>query len=99
MEIAVSRTIKFAKAGGPEVLEFTEAQVPTPGPREVRIRVKPTGINRAESIWRNDKYVERVSFPAGLRYEPAAIVDPPGNPIPAFPPPHPPSTIPPFSPT
>jgi hypothetical protein len=55
MEIAVSRTIKFARAGGPDVLEFIEAQVSAPKPREVRIKVKAIGINRAESMWRNDK--------------------------------------------
>ena len=36
----MSRTIKFAKAGGPEVLEFIETEVPAPGPSEVRIKVK-----------------------------------------------------------
>src|SRR3981189_3287281 len=75
----MSRPIKFAKAGGPEVLEFIEAQVPAPGPREVRIRVKAIGINRAESMWRNNKYVERVRFPAGLGYEAAGIVDAAGK--------------------
>src|SRR4029077_12342606 len=50
----MSRTIKFAKAGGPEVLEFLETEVPTPGPTEVRIKVKAIGINRAESMWRAD---------------------------------------------
>ena len=54
----MSRTIKFATAGGPEVLEFIEMQVPAPGPLEVRIKVKAIGINRAESMWRNDKYTE-----------------------------------------
>jgi hypothetical protein len=49
-EIVVSRTIKFAKAGGPDVLEFIEAQVPFPGPGEVRINVKAIGVNRAESM-------------------------------------------------
>jgi NADPH:quinone reductase-like Zn-dependent oxidoreductase len=49
----VSRTIKFAKAGGPDVLEFIKTQVPAPGPHEVRINVKAIGINRAESMWRN----------------------------------------------
>ena len=70
----MSRTIRFAKAGGPEVLEFIEAQVPVPGPHEVRIKVKAIGINRAESMWRNDKYVESPIFPAGLGYEAAGIV-------------------------
>jgi NADPH:quinone reductase-like Zn-dependent oxidoreductase len=70
------RTIKFAKAGGPEVLEFIETQVPAPGPHEVRIKVKAIGINRAESMFRNDKYVENpTKFPAGLGYEAAGIVD------------------------
>jgi NADPH:quinone reductase-like Zn-dependent oxidoreductase len=74
-EIAVSRVIKFAKAGGPDVLEFIEAQLPAPGTQEVRINVKAIGINRAESMWRNDKYVEPVKFPADLGYEAAGVVD------------------------
>jgi hypothetical protein len=70
-ETAMSRTIKFAKAGGPEVLEFVEVQVPAPGPNEVRIKVKAIGINRAEAMWRVDDYIEPVKFPAGLGYEAA----------------------------
>jgi NADPH:quinone reductase-like Zn-dependent oxidoreductase len=80
----MSRTIKFAKAGGPEVLEFIETQVPAPGPREVRIKVKAIGINRAESMWRNDKYIEPVKFPAGLGYEAAGIVDAVGKDVTDF---------------
>src|SRR5258707_10779446 len=72
----MSRTIKFAKAGGPEVLEFVNKEVAAPGPAEVRIKVKAIGINRAESMWRNDKYIESpVTYPAGLGYEAAGTVD------------------------
>jgi NADPH:quinone reductase-like Zn-dependent oxidoreductase len=71
----MSRTIKFAKAGGPEVLEFLETEVPAPGPSEVRIKVKAIGINRAESMWRTDMYIEPVKFPAGLGYEAVGLVD------------------------
>jgi NADPH:quinone reductase-like Zn-dependent oxidoreductase len=71
----MSRTIKFRQAGGPEVLEFIEMEVPAPGPHEVRIKVKAIGINRADSMWRNDKYTEPVKFPAGLGYDAAGIVD------------------------
>jgi NADPH:quinone reductase-like Zn-dependent oxidoreductase len=71
----MSRSIKIAKAGGPEVLEFVEVQVPAPGPKEVRIKVKAIGINRAEAMWRVDDYIERVKFPAGLGYEAAGTVD------------------------
>jgi NADPH:quinone reductase-like Zn-dependent oxidoreductase len=80
----MSRTIKFAKAGGPEVLEFVEVQVPTPGPNEVRIKVKAIGINRAEAMWRVDDYIERVKFPAGLGYEAAGIVDAVGKDVSGF---------------
>jgi hypothetical protein len=71
----MSRTIKFAHAEGPEVLEFIEMEVPAPGPNEVRINVKAIGINRADSMWRNNKYTEPVKFPAGLGYDAAGIVD------------------------
>src|ERR1700710_991097 len=78
-ETVMSRTIKFAKAGGPEVLEFVEVQVPAPGPNEVRIKVKAIGINRAEAMWRGGDYIEPVKFPAGLGYEAAGLVDAVGN--------------------
>src|SRR6202795_2813159 len=71
----MSRTITFAKAGGPEVLEFIETHVPAPGPHEVRIAVQAIGINRAESMWRQDDYIEPVKFPAGLGYEASGTVD------------------------
>jgi NADPH:quinone reductase-like Zn-dependent oxidoreductase len=71
----MSRTIKFARAGGPEVLEFVETQVPPPGPSQVRIKLKAIGVNRAEAMWRVDDYIEPVKFPAGLGYEAAGVVD------------------------
>jgi NADPH:quinone reductase-like Zn-dependent oxidoreductase len=80
----MSRTIKFAQPGGPEVLEFIEVEAPPPGPREVRIKVKAIGINRADSMWRNDKYVESPILPAGLGYDAAGVVDAVGNDVTDF---------------
>jgi NADPH:quinone reductase-like Zn-dependent oxidoreductase len=80
----MSRTIKFAKAGGPEVLEFIEMEAPAPGSHEVRIKVKAIGTNRADSMWRNDKYVESPLFPAGLGYDAAGIVDAVGKDVTDF---------------
>src|ERR1700731_4365483 len=80
----MSRTIKFSKPGDPEVLEFLETHVPTPAPTEVRIRVKAIGLNRAESMWRRDEYIEPVRFPAGLGYEAAGVVDAVGSDVTDF---------------
>jgi len=71
----MSRIIKFAKPGGPEVLEFIETQVPAPVRLKFALRSKQSASNRAESMWRNDEYIEPVKFPAGLGYEAAGIVD------------------------
>jgi NADPH:quinone reductase-like Zn-dependent oxidoreductase len=72
----MSRVIKFDRAGGPEVLRYVEEEVRAPGPSEVRIKVKAIGVNRAESMWRRDDYIEPVaSFPAVLGYEAAGVVD------------------------
>ena len=40
----MSRTIKIAKAGGPEVLEFIDAPVRAPGPHEVQIEIREARI-------------------------------------------------------
>src|ERR1700730_13676342 len=71
----MSRVIEFSKAGGPEVLRFKNVDVPEAGPGQVRIRVKAIGLNRAESMWRENKYIEPVQFPARLGYEAVGTVD------------------------
>jgi NADPH:quinone reductase-like Zn-dependent oxidoreductase len=71
----MSRVIEFSQAGGPDVLKFRDIEVPEAGPGQVRIRVKAIGLNRAESMWREDKYIEPVKFPARLGYEAVGTVE------------------------
>jgi NADPH:quinone reductase-like Zn-dependent oxidoreductase len=71
----MSRVVEFSEAGGPEVLKFRDIDVPEAGPGQVRIRVKAIGLNRAESMWRQNKYIEPVQFPARLGYEAVGTVD------------------------
>jgi NADPH:quinone reductase-like Zn-dependent oxidoreductase len=71
----MSRVVEFSEAGGPEVLRFKNVDVPEAGPGQLRIRVKAIGLNRAESMWREDKYIEPVKFPARLGYEAVGTVD------------------------
>ncbi|UXU86103.1 zinc-dependent alcohol dehydrogenase family protein [Burkholderia sp. S-53] len=80
----MSRTVRFANAGGPDVLQFVDEPAHSPMSGEVRIKVKAIGINRAESMWRNDQYIEPVNFPAGLGYEAAGIVDTVGADVTSF---------------
>ena len=71
----MSRVVEFAEAGGPEVLRFKNVDVPEAGTGQVRIRVKAIGLNRAESMWRHNEYIEPVKFPARLGYEAVGTVD------------------------
>src|SRR6266851_3391198 len=71
----MSRVVEFTEAGRPEVLKFKNVDIPEAGPGQVRIRVKAIGLNRAESMWREDKYIEPVKFPARLGYEAVGTVD------------------------
>ncbi len=80
----MSRTITFAKAGGPEVLDYVEAKTRDPAANEVRIEVKAIGLNRAESMWRHDQYIEPVRYPAGLGYEAAGLVEAVGTDMTGF---------------
>jgi NADPH:quinone reductase-like Zn-dependent oxidoreductase len=83
-EIAMTRLIQIARAGGPEVLTYIDATISSPAAHEIRIRVRAIGINRAEAMWRTDKYIEPVQFPAGLGYEAAGIVDAVGTAVEGF---------------
>jgi NADPH:quinone reductase-like Zn-dependent oxidoreductase len=70
-----ARIVRFHSVGGPEVLRIEELEVPAPGPGEVRIQVMALGLNRAESMFREDHYLERPTLPARLGYEAAGTIE------------------------
>lgn len=71
----MTRVVRFHQTGGPEVLRIEEAELPPPGPGEVRIQVKALGLNRAESMFRSGHYIEEPVLPSGLGYEAAGLVE------------------------
>jgi NADPH:quinone reductase-like Zn-dependent oxidoreductase len=71
----MARVVRFHQLGGPEVLSIEEVAVPAPGHDEVRIRVKALGLNRAEAMLRSGNYIETATFPSGLGFEAAGIID------------------------
>jgi putative PIG3 family NAD(P)H quinone oxidoreductase len=50
------RVVEITRPGGPEVLQWTERPMPTPGPGEVLLRVRAFGINRPDLLQRKGVY-------------------------------------------
>ncbi|MEU2062694.1 NADP-dependent oxidoreductase [Streptomyces sp. NPDC013455] len=49
--------------GGPEVLTYTETEVPEPGPGEVLVRVAGAGVNPGDAVLRSGRVPELVPLP------------------------------------
>ena len=58
------KAIQIAQYGGPEVLVLGEAPRPEPGPGQVLIKVGAAGVNFAETLMREDRYVASYALPA-----------------------------------
>lgn len=66
--------IVVRRHGGPEVLEWEEAQVGAPGPGDVRIRQTAVGINFIDVYFRSGAYAGP-SLPFSIGMEAAGVVD------------------------
>ena len=60
----LAKIVRFHEPGGADVLRVEDLPVPEPGPGEVRLRVKAIGLNRAEIMFRNDRYLVRPKLPS-----------------------------------
>src|SRR5258708_7239500 len=67
------QAIRFAKAGGPEVLEWQQVEVGAPGPGQVRLRHAAVGLNFIDTYQRSGLYP--MPLPSGLGSEAAGIVE------------------------
>jgi len=72
---ATAKIVRFHEWGEPEVLKLEELPMPEPGKGEVRLRVEAIGLNRAEVLFRQGKYVVQSHPPCGLGYEAAGVVE------------------------
>lgn len=50
------RAITVTEPGGPDVLQLTEMETPSPGPGEILIKVRAAGVNRADLLQRQGHY-------------------------------------------
>jgi len=75
----MARIVRFHQTGGPEVLRIEEFPPSPPGEGEVRIAVKAIGLNRAESLFRQGKYLETPTLPSRLGYEASGTIEAVGS--------------------
>lgn len=75
MTNATAQIVRFHKLGGPEVLQLDVLPMPEPGKGEVRLRVKAIGLNRAEVMFRQGRYLVEPKLPSRLGYEAAGTVE------------------------
>ena len=67
------KAIRFAKAGGPDVLALHDVELPPPAPGQVRVRHTAIGLNFIDTYQRSGLYP--VALPSGLGLEAAGTVD------------------------
>lgn len=76
------KAIRFAKTGGPEVLELQEIELPAPGPGQVRVRHTAIGVNFIDTYHRSGLYP--APLPATPGGEAAGVVEALGEGVTGF---------------
>jgi len=69
----MAQAIRFAKPGGPEVLEWQQVEVGKPDPGQVRLRHTAVGLNYIDTYHRSGLY--QLPMPSGLGSEGAGVVE------------------------
>ena len=72
-----AHAIRFARTGGPDVLEWQEVDVPDPGAGQVVVRHTAVGLNFVDTYFRSGLYPARL--PSGLGMEAAGVVEQVGD--------------------
>ncbi len=73
----MARVARIMQTGGPEVIEWIDADLPAPGPGEVRFRSTAVGLNYIDTYHRSGLYP--MALPSGLGVEGAGIVEAVGD--------------------
>jgi NADPH2:quinone reductase len=69
----MAKAIRYARTGGPEVMELVDVEVGEPGPGEARVRNHAIGLNFIDVYFRNGLYP--APLPGGLGHEAAGVVE------------------------
>lgn len=79
---STARVMRYARAGGPEVLAMESVALPDPGPGEVQIRQQAVGLNYMDVYFRSGFYP--APTPAGVGTEAAGVVEKVGSGVTEF---------------
>ncbi len=69
------KIVRFHETGGADVLRVEHLPLEEPGEGEVRLRVEAIGLNRAEVMFREGRYLDAPELPSRLGYEASGIID------------------------
>lgn len=78
------KALMSTATGGPETLELREVDAPTPGPSDIRIRVKAAGVNFPDTLMIRDLYQFRPDRPFAPGGEVSGVVDAVGDQVRGF---------------
>ena len=69
--------LKSRPVGEPKESDFAlaETPIPEPGEGEVRIKVEAIGLNRAEVLFHEGRYLEKPRLPSKIGFEAAGTID------------------------
>ena len=73
------KIVRFERFGTADVLRIFDEPLAKPGPGDIRLKVEALGLNRAEIMLREGKYVTAPKFPARIGIEAAGTVDAVGD--------------------
>ena len=73
--LGTGRVVVLHEFGGSDVLRIEREAIREPEDEEVRIKIQSIGLNRAEILWREGRYLVRASLPARIGFEAAGVVD------------------------
>ena len=71
----INRIVRLEKFGGPEVLKIFDEPTASPKKDEVRIKVKALGLNQAEVMLREGRYVGKPNLPSRIGIEASGIIE------------------------
>ena len=69
------KVVRVHTPGGPEALQIEDLAVGDPGPGEARVKIDAIGLNRAEAMFREGKYIQPPGYPTRIGYEASGVVD------------------------